>query len=139
MASKLRSVRESQKTYWVDKLGRRREELGATGLDEKAIEKDTVVKMLRAKVRETTRRLAAIAAREQKLEDMTRLREEKKAAPPKEKGKKAAPAMEEPQAKKKKKKEEGGEPVKKEAKKKAAKAEAAPAEPAPAQSGGEAE
>jgi hypothetical protein len=127
MASKLRSVRESQKTYWEDKLGRRREELGAAGLDKKAIEKDTVVKMLRAKVRDTTKRIAAIGAREQKLEDMARLREEKKAAPPKEKGKKAA-AVEEPKTKKKKKKEEGGQPVKKEAKKKAEKVEAAPKE-----------
>ncbi|HON60660.1 MAG: hypothetical protein GXY28_02450 [Bacteriovoracaceae bacterium] len=129
MASKLRGARETQRTYWVEKLARRREELREKGFDERQIEKDTAVRKLKAKITDTNLRLAAIAANEKKLEDMARLREEKKAAPQKEKGKKAAPPVEEPKAKKKKKKEEGSEqPVKKEGKKKAEKAEAAPEE-----------
>jgi hypothetical protein len=127
MASKLRNARETQRSYWVEKLARLREELKEQGLDEQQVEKDTAVRKLKAKITDTNVRLAAIAANEKKLEDMARIREEKKAAPQKEKGKKAAAPVEEPKAKKKKKKEEGGEPpVKKEGKKKAEKAEAAP-------------
>jgi hypothetical protein len=126
MASKLRNVRESQKAHWVERLNRRKEALQAMGLDVDVIERDTVVRKLKAKVHDTTLRLAAIEANEKKLVDMARLREEKKAAPQKEKGGKAE-AAEEPKAKKKKKKEEGGEkPVKKEAKKKEQAKAAAP-------------
>jgi hypothetical protein len=121
MASKLRISRESQKAYWEDKLNKRKEELTGLGIEGAKIEKDTIVKKLKAKVRESTFRITAIGAREKKLEDMARTREEKKAAPPKEKGKKAEAApVEDTKSKKKKKKEEGGgEAVKKEPKKKA--------------------
>ncbi|HNY65311.1 MAG TPA: hypothetical protein PKM41_07710 [Deltaproteobacteria bacterium] len=122
MASKLRSSRESQKALWGEKLSRRVEALSGLGLDGDRIEKDSIVRKLKAKVRETTFRLNAIAAREKKLEDMVRLREEKKAAPPKVKGKKAeaAPVEESKTAKKKKAKKEGGEEAApKESKKKA--------------------
>ena len=121
MASKLRISRESQKAYWEDRLARRKEELSGQGLEGNKIDKDSIVRKLKAKVRESTFRITAIGAREKKLEDMTRIREEKKAAPPKEKGRKAEAApVEEAKSKKKKKKEEGGEaPVKKEPKKKA--------------------
>jgi hypothetical protein len=121
MASKLRVSRESQKDFWVDKLAKRKEELTGLGYDEGKIEKDTVVRQLKAKVRESAFRVTAITAREKKLEDMARLREEKKAAPPKEKGKKAeaAPVVDSKAKKKKKKEESGEEPAKKEAKKKA--------------------
>lgn len=115
MASKLRVSRESQKAYWEDKLNKRKEELSGQGIDGGKIEKDTIVKKLKAKVRETTFRITAIGAREKKLEDMARLREEKKAAPPKEKGKKAAAPVEDVKAKKKKK--AGEEGAKKEKKK----------------------
>lgn len=120
MASKLRSAREAQKIYWQTKLSERIEELKGKGLEGAGIDKDPIIRELKAKVRESSFRLNSIGAREKKLEDMARIREEKKAAPPKEKGKKAAAPVEEPKAKKKKKKEEGGEQaVKKESKKKA--------------------
>jgi hypothetical protein len=120
MASKLRISRESQKAYWEDKLGKRKEELKGLGIEGAQVEKDSIVRKLKAKVRESTFRITAIGAREKKLEDMVRIREEKKAAPPKEKGKKAEAApVEDTKSKKKKKKEEGGEAVKKEPKKKA--------------------
>ena len=120
MASKLRNVRETQKAYWMEKLGRRKAVLVEMGIDGMLIEKDSVVKKLKAKINDTNIRLAAIEANEKKLVEMARLREEKKAAPQKEKGKKEAAPVVEAKPKKKKKKEEGGEqPVKKEAKKKA--------------------
>lgn len=123
MASKLRSVREAQKAYWVEKLSQRRAELSEKGIDGSQIEKDSVVKKLKAKINDTNIRLAAIEANEQKLVDMARIREEKKAAPQKEKGKKAPAPVVEAKPKKKKKKEEGEEqPVKKE-EQKAAEAE----------------
>jgi len=102
----------------MGKLDQRKAELGETGIDGDLIEKDSVVKKLKAKINDSNIRLAAIEANEQKLVDMARLKEEKKAAPQKEKGKKAAPPVVEAKPKKKKKKEEGGEqPAKKEAKK----------------------
>ncbi len=120
MASKLRSARETQKAVWQDKLAGRMNELKGMGVDGKNIEKDPIIRKLKAKVREATFRLTAIVGREKKLEDMARTREEKKAAPPKEKGKKAAAPVEEKKSKKKEKKKEGSEQApKKESKKKA--------------------
>jgi hypothetical protein len=119
MASKLRSARETQKAAWQEKLAGRMNELKDMGVDGKSIEKDAIIRKLKAKVREATFRLTAIVAREKKLEDMARIKEEKKAAPPKEKGKKAAP-VEDAKSKKKEKKKEGQEKApKKEPKKKA--------------------
>lgn len=140
MASKLRTAREAQKAIWEAELSKRIEWLNENGVDGDKVKKDTTVRMLKAKLRETKFRLSTIAAYEKKLEDMARVREEKKAAPPKEKGKKAAEApVEEPKAKKKEKKKEAqAEAPKKEPKKKAEKtektekAEAAP-EAAPVQ------
>lgn len=105
MASKLRSARETQKADWQGKLDGRMSELKELGLDGKGIEKDAVIRKLKAKVREASFRLSAIVAGEKKIEDMARIKEEKKAAPPKEKGKKAAP-VEDAKAKKKEKKKE---------------------------------
>jgi len=134
MASKLRSAREAQKAFWEAELGRRIEFLNGKGFDDDMVARDTAVKKIKAKIRETAFRLSTIAAYEKKLEDMARLKEEKKAALPKVKGKKAAEAVvEEPKAKKKKEKKEAqGEAPKKEPKKKAEKAEKAEAAPAPA-------
>lgn len=113
MASKLRVVRESQKTFWEKKLDARIEVLKGTGLDQADIQRDIVVRKLRSKVKDTVSRLRAIAAREKKLQDMVRIREEKKAAPVvKEKGKKAAPEAPAPKKEKKAK----GEKAPKEAK-----------------------
>lgn len=140
MASKLRTAREAQKVLWEAELSRRTEFLNGKGLGGEEIAKDTTVKKIKAKIRETAFRLSTIAAYEKKLEDMARIREEKKAAPPKVKGKKAEAVIEEPKSKKKEKKKEAasGDAPKKEPKKKAEKAaapapEAAPAEAAPGQ------
>ncbi|HQI01868.1 MAG TPA: hypothetical protein PLA18_11370 [Deltaproteobacteria bacterium] len=140
MASKLRAAREAQKAFWEAELGRRIEFLNGKGFDDGRVARDTEVKRIKAKIRETAFRLSTIAAYEKKLEDMARLREEKKAAPPKVKGKKAAEAVvEAPKAKKKEKKKEAqADAPKKEPKKKAEKAEKAEAAPAAAPSQSEA-
>lgn len=133
MASKLRTAREAQKAFWEAELSKRIEFLNGKGLDGDSVTKDTAVKKIKAKIRESAFRLSTIAAYEKKLEEMARIREEKKAAPPKEKGKKAEVAVEAPKGKKKEKKKEAasGDAPKKEPKKKAEKAEKAEAAPAP--------
>jgi len=117
MASKLMKSREAQQTLWDKKLSQRKEILAAQGKSEPEIEKDTVVRSIKAKLKETKSRIKAIAAKDAKLVDMARLREEKKAAPPKEKGKKVAEAAAPKESKKKAKaaekaaeKKEGKEP-----------------------------
>ncbi len=128
MASKIRSARETQKTYWASKLSQRIDELKAKGIEGKVADKDPVVRKLKAKVRESTFRLTTISSCEKKIVDMAKAKEEKLAAPPKVKGKKVEAAPVEPvKDKKKKKKDEGGDAAapKKEPKKKAEKAEPA--------------
>jgi len=117
MASKLMKSREAQQALWDRKLSQRKEILVAEGKSEAEIEKDTVVRSIKAKQKETKVRIKAIAAKEAKLVDMARLREEKKAAPPKEKGKKVVEVAAPKESKKKAKaaekaaeKKEGKEP-----------------------------
>jgi hypothetical protein len=109
MASKEKIVREGQKTYWERKLNQRIEVLKGKEFETDKIEKDTVVKKIRAKIRETKSRLRTIDEKEKKIEEMARIREEKKAAPAKVKTKKEKPSEKAPaeaKSKKKKKKEE---------------------------------
>ncbi|MGC9324982.1 MAG: hypothetical protein ACP5G0_09590, partial [Desulfomonilia bacterium] len=117
MASKGRTVREGQKTYWENKLSQRIGELNEKGIQQDSVEKDPVIKKIRAKLRETNARLVAISGREAKIEEMARLREEKKAAPPKEKKKAGKEAPVEAKTKKKEKGEKKEKPEKKQAKK----------------------
>lgn len=92
MASKLRIVRESQKTYWEKKLDARIEVLRGSGMGETDIHRDIAVRKLKAKVKDTVSRLRAITARAEKLQEMARVKEEKKAAPVvKEKGRRPPP------------------------------------------------
>ncbi len=112
MASKGKTEQEGQKAYWQRKLSQRIEVLTGMGIDAVQIEKDTTVKKIRAKIRDTVNRLRAIDSKEKQIEEMARLREEKKAAPPKEKSKKdkaAEKAAAEAKPKKKKKKEDAGD------------------------------
>lgn len=118
MASKLMKSREAQQALWDKKLGQRKELLAAQGRSQAEIEKDTVVRSIKAKLKETRARIKAIAAKDGKLVEMARLREEKKAAPPKEKGKKIVAEAAAPKESKKKakaaekaaEKKEGKEP-----------------------------
>ena len=88
MASKEKAARLEQRVYWEEKLNQRLSLLADTGAESEKIVKDTTVRKLRAKVRETDKRLKAIQGKEKKLEEMAKIKAEKLAAPKKEKEKK---------------------------------------------------
>lgn len=109
MASKEKTARLEQKVYWEDKLNQRLTLLTDRGAESGKISRDTTVRGLRAKIRETDKRLKAIEGKEKKLEELAKIKAEKLAAP-KEKEKKGKTSEEKPgdskrQQKKKKKKE----------------------------------
>jgi len=130
MASKLRIVQESQKSYWENKLNARIEVLKGSGIGEVDIARDVVVRKLKSKVKDTVARIRAIAAKEEKIKEMARIKEEKKAAPVvKEKGKKAAPEAPAPKKEKKPKAEKATKEAKTEKEPKAEKKPKAEKEP----------
>ena len=88
MASKDKQVRLDQKSYLEEKLNQRLTVLADKGLLPGRIAKDTTVKKIRAKMRETEGRLKAIAELEKKMEEKARIKAEKTALPKKEKKKK---------------------------------------------------
>ncbi|MCF8143797.1 MAG: hypothetical protein K9N21_07760 [Deltaproteobacteria bacterium] len=110
MVSKAKEARLEQKHYWDEQLAQRLSLLTEKGLDADAVSKDTTVRKLRAKIRETGQRLRAIEGKEKKAEEMARIKAEKLAAPKKDKSSKKkvveeASAESKRQQKKKKKKE----------------------------------
>jgi hypothetical protein len=111
MASKGKEQRLEQKQYWNEQLQQRLSLLAEKGLDGEAVSKDTTVRKLRAKMRETGERLRAIEGKEKKVEEMARIKAEKLAAPKKEKSSKKKvveeTAAESKRQQKKKKKKEG--------------------------------
>lgn len=110
MSSKSKESRLDQKAFWENELSRRLEVLADSGIEPATIAKDTAVRKLRAKIRETAGRLRAISTAEKKVEEMEKIRAEKLAAPKVEKSKKKkgiedAATDSKRQQKKKKKKE----------------------------------
>jgi len=110
MASKEKVARLEQGVYWEEKLNQRLSLLADKGAGSEKIAKDTTVRKLRAKVRETDKRLRVIKGKEKKLEEMAKIKAEKLAEPKKEKEKKREISEEQSaeskrQQKKKKKKE----------------------------------
>ena len=85
MASKEKVARLEQKVYWEEKLNQRLSLLADKGSEPEKIAKDTTVKKLRAKMRETDKRLRVIEGKEKKLEEMAKIKTEKLATPKKEK------------------------------------------------------
>lgn len=111
MASKTKEARVEQKRYWDVQLEQRVSLLKEKGLDAGDISRDAAVRKLRAKIRETGHRLTTIEGKEQKAEEMARIKAEKLAAPKVKKSDKKKAVEEKPaeskrQQKKKKKKEE---------------------------------
>ncbi|MCF8128406.1 MAG: hypothetical protein K9N10_07810 [Deltaproteobacteria bacterium] len=110
MASKDKESRLAQMSYWEEQLNQQLARLTEKGISSEKIAKDTEVKKIRAKIRETRDRLAVIEEKEKKLEEMIKAKAEK-AAKPKESKKKKKQQEEETvaeskrQQKKKKKKE----------------------------------
>ncbi len=108
-----REARLKQKALWEQKLQKRLALLNAKGLDDKKIALDVDVKALKAKLKESDRRLRAIDANEKRTTELAAIKAERLAQPKEEapKAKKQAePPPPEPKPKKKKKKEEGAEP-----------------------------
>jgi hypothetical protein len=131
MASKLMKSRELQQGYWDKKLSQRKEILASMGKSPAEIDKDTTVRGLKAKVRETNARIRAIAAKDAKIGEMVRIKEEKKAAPPKVKGKKVVEEAAPKESKKKAKTAEKKEPKEPKAEKAKKEPKAAPAKEEP--------
>ena len=108
MASKEKTARLEQRVYWEEKLKQRLSLIADKGAESEKIAKDTTVRKLRAKVRETDKRLKAIEEKEKKLEERAKIKAEKLAAPKKEKKEKISeekPSKSKRQQKKKEKKE----------------------------------
>jgi hypothetical protein len=110
MASKSKEAREGQKEYWGNKLNKWLSFLAEKGFEPEKIAKDTTVRKIRAKIRETESRLKTIAGVEKKTEEMAKIKAQKEAVPKEEKGKKKkevekAPEASKRQQKKKKKQE----------------------------------
>ncbi len=112
MSSESKETRLKQKAEWEMKLQRRLALLAGKGVDEKKITRDVLVKELQAKIKESQRRLRAIAAVEERTGELAAAKAERLAKPKEEapRAKKGAP--EPPPAakpKKKKTKEEGAQ------------------------------
>ena len=102
-----------QKRYWDEQLQQRLSLLTDKGFDADRISRDTTVKRLRAKIRETGQRLRVIEGKKQKAEEMAAAKAQKLAAPKIKKSDKKKMAGEQPaeskrQQKKRKKKEGQG-------------------------------
>ena len=95
-------------SYWEEQLNQRLALLAEKGVASEKIAKDTEIKKIRAKIRDTRDRIAVIEEKEKKVEDMAKAKAEKAAMPKKSKKKKKeeeASAESKRQQKKKKKKE----------------------------------
>ena len=95
-------------SYWEEQLNQQLARLTEKGISPEKIAKDTEVKKIRAKIRETRDRLAVIEQKEKKLEEMAKAKAEKLAKPKEPKKKKKQeeeqPAESKRQQKKRRKK-----------------------------------
>jgi hypothetical protein len=92
MPSKAKDTRLEQKQYVEAKLNERLAELAERGLGPQASAKDKAVRKLRADLRKANQRLSVIEVKENKIEEMAKVKEDKLKQPKKEKGKKEGPA-----------------------------------------------
>jgi len=104
MASKDRVARDAQKAYWEGELSSRLEVLNERGLDQGTIAKDVSVRKIRAKIRKIAGRLAVIDEKQNKVEEMAKVKAEKMAVPKEEKAKKAKAEEEAPEVSKRQQK-----------------------------------
>ncbi|HYA14103.1 MAG TPA: hypothetical protein VEF33_07170 [Syntrophales bacterium] len=114
MGSKQKQTQMDQKAYFEQRLEDRLSSLSKKGIESPRIDKDTLVKKLRAKIRAINDRLKAIAANEKRTEELARIKAEKAAAPKeKEKGKEKKTKEVPEEGKVKKKKPEKAEKLEK--------------------------
>ena len=116
MASKEKASRIEQRVRWEEKLNQRLSLLADKGAKSENITKDTTVRKLRAKMRETDKRLKAIEGKEKKLEEMAKIKAERLAAPKKEQEKKRKTSEEKTGESKRQQKKKKKKKVKKEKK-----------------------
>jgi len=123
MVSRKKEAQERQRKHFERRLEERLQILSKKRIEAPVIEKDTLIKKLRASIRAINNRLMVIASNEKKTEELARLKAEKVVPPlpPMEaerKGKAAKEAPEDVKEKKRKKeKEKGQEQEKKQEKK----------------------
>jgi len=108
MGSKQKQTQTGQKAFFERRLEDRLSFLSKKGIESPEINKDTLVKKLRADIRAINARLNAIADNEKRTEALAKVKAEKAAAPPKDdkeggKGKEPKEAPAEGKEKKKKK------------------------------------
>ena len=123
MGSRKKDVQERQKAHIDRRLEERLSFLSKKEVESSGIDKDTLVKKLRAKIRAINDRLKAIADNEKRTEELAKIKAEKAAPPPVQKDKaagKGKPSKEAPdegkEKKRKKEKEKGQEQEKKQEK-----------------------
>jgi hypothetical protein len=109
MSSKQEETSVDHKAYFEAKLNERRSYLIEKGVDTKGIAKDTILKKLKAKVKEVNLKIAAIAEIKKRTEELAKIKADRLAAPKKVKEKVAAAPPEEVKEKKKKKKKKEAE------------------------------
>ncbi|MFH1351677.1 MAG: hypothetical protein ABII26_12200 [Pseudomonadota bacterium] len=68
MSLKAKEIIVSQKSYYETAIAKRQNELKDQGLEDNTIRKDSSIRHLKAKVRQTNRRLHAITSIEKKME-----------------------------------------------------------------------
>jgi len=107
MGSKQKQTQEGQKAFFERRLEDRLSFLSKKGIESPEIDKDTLVKKLRADIRAVNARLNAIADNEKRTAGLAKMKAEKAAVPPKDKdagkGKELKEAPAEVKEKKKKK------------------------------------
>jgi outer membrane biosynthesis protein TonB len=115
MGARKKEAQERQKAYFERRLEERLSFLSKKGTESPGIDKDTLVKKLRANIRAINDRLKAIADNEKRTEELAKMKAEKTAPPPlpkdqeEGKGKKSKEAPEEGKEKKRKKEKEKGQ------------------------------
>jgi len=96
-----KQIQMRQKAYFEQKLQNRLSFLSGKGIEAPKIDKDPLVRKLRANIRAVNNRLRLIADNEKRTEEMAKIKADRAAAPPKEhKGEKSKKALEEGKGKK---------------------------------------
>ena len=84
MPSKSREARDEQKEYWEGQLKLRLKLLNEKGLPSEKVDKDPMVRKIKAQLRSTGRRMVVIERQRKKIEEMARIKAEKMDGPKRE-------------------------------------------------------
>jgi len=84
MGLKRKQMQLRQKAYFEQKLKDRLSFLSGKGIEAPKVDKDSLVRKLKASIRAVNNRLRLIADNEKRTEEMAKIKAERAAAPPKE-------------------------------------------------------